>query len=197
VAEFDTPPVALVRFPATAAEPIFVRFEGVEIEVAICTREAYEAKNSLPPPLWGVLGVYVLIGPSDKPEYDTFARPGTTQTRGLLERIDEHALEIDWWRKAALVRRLTRPFDSAETGYLERLLHQVVDNAASLRRPEGSNVSKYDGPANRDDKIDLEERVMPAIKVGLRLAGLQIETRAELDQLAMLKPRRRADEVTT
>lgn len=49
--EDEVLPVAIVRFPANATRPIFVRFEGVEIEVAICTRETYTSKRELPPNL--------------------------------------------------------------------------------------------------------------------------------------------------
>ena len=129
LSENDVPPVAIVRFPATATRPIFVRFEGVEIEAAICTRETYASKRDLAPNLWSVCGIYVLTGPSDNSDCDARVRPGTTQTRPLLERVDEHLTHGEaWWRQVILIRRLTRQFDNAESGYLgDASAHHLQD----------------------------------------------------------------------
>jgi hypothetical protein len=187
--------VALVEFPADARQPVFIKFEGVEIEAAICTRETYVARVELPPEVWSVQGVYVLSGPSEKPDCDTQVRPGTTQTRPLLERVDEHLNnDEDWWRQVILIRRTTREFDNAETGFLESLLHDVVDAAERLERTPGSKSSHYRGPKNSDDKFDLETRVLGAVCVALRLGGIRLETTAELREMSALPPRRRSDE---
>ena len=193
--ENAVPPVAIVRFPADATRPIFVRFEGVEIEVAICTRETYANKLELGPEHWSVGGVYVLNGPSDTADCDSRVRPGTTQTRPLLERVDDHLKRDEaWWRQVILVRRLTIEFDSAESGYLESRLHEICKAAARIEHAPGSKTSHYRGPSSTDAKMDLDTRVLGAIKVALRLGGLRIETDQELDELSKLPVRRRADE---
>ncbi len=193
----DGPPLAIVRFPPDATHPVFVRFEGVEIETAICTRETYASKQDLPAELWSVGGVYVLSGPSNSPGCDACVRPGTTQTRPLLERVDEHLpAKENWWRQVILVRRPSRGFDSAESGYLETRLHEVCQSAHRLECLPGSKVSHYAGPSSTDAKADLDSRVLPAIHVTLRLGGLRLETKEQLDDLKNLQPRRRADEYT-
>ncbi|UTI63915.1 hypothetical protein NBH00_21550 [Paraconexibacter antarcticus] len=188
----EHPPVALVRFPPAATHPIIVRFEGVEIEAAICARQTYGAKRDLPPSRWSVLGVYVLSGLVGDGSREVSARPGTVQTRPLLERVDEHFRDAEWWDQVILIRRVTRAFDNAETGYLERLIHDVVDQSAYLRRRAGDNTSNYGGPSSSDAKADLENRILPAIKIALRLGGLKIETAAEMTALNDLPTVRRA-----
>lgn len=192
----DGPPLAIVRFPPDATHPVFVRFEGVEIEAAICTREVYASKQDLPAELWSVLGVYVLIGPSNSRGCDACVRPGMTQTRPLLERVDEHLANEDWWRRVILIRRPSRRFDNAESGYLEARLHEVCQSADQLEHPPDSKSSHYTGPSSTDAKADLDNRVLPAINVALRLGGLHLETKEQLDALKNLPPRRRADEYT-
>jgi hypothetical protein len=192
-ADPDPPPVAIVRFPDEATRPVFVRFEGVEIEVAICTRETYEAKLDLTPTIWSVQGVYVLSGLPLDETHDAQARAGTTQTRPLLERVDDH-LKASWWRQVILIRRLTRQFDNAETGYLESMLHRSVQDAHRIERTADTQMSRFAGPSNADARLDLETRVFGAIKVGLRLGGLRLETEVELAEVSTLPKRRRADE---
>jgi hypothetical protein len=190
------PPVALVRFPGDPTEPAFIAFEGVPIEMAVCSRETYAAKSNLPPADWSVNGVYVLSAPWPGDAFKTRVRPGTTQTRPLLERVDQHlrAEDMRWWHQVVLVRRLTRQFDNAEAGFLETLLHDAVDHAVYLERHKNDNRSNFAGPSNTDARTDLAAGVFQAIKVGLRLAGLRLESQAELDALAELPVRRRADE---
>ena len=192
----EDPLLALVRYPADATRPVFVRFEGVEIEAAICTRETYASKQDLRPEQWSVQGVYILSAPSAKPHYDLRVRPGTTQTRPLLERVDEHLVGTDWWRQVILVRRPRREFDNAETGYLERRLHETCRAAAKIEHPADTRASHYEGPSGTDAKADLDDRVLPAIHVALRLGGIRLETPDELSRLAELPPRHRADEYT-
>jgi hypothetical protein len=190
------PPVALVRFPADPTRPIFIRFEGVPIEIAVCSRETYAAKNEMPPESWSVNGVYILSAPRTDDARKTRVRPGTTLTRPLLERVDEHlrAVDMKWWQQVVLVRRLTRAFDSAEAPFLETLLHDPVDAAVYLERDKSDKRSNFPGPSNTDATADLAAGVFHAIKVGLRLAGLRLETQAELDAMLRQRPRRRADE---
>jgi hypothetical protein len=195
IASVETPPLAIVRFPADATCPVFVRFEGVEIEAAICTRETYASKLELLPERWSVGGVYVLSAPSESTDFEARVRPGTTQTRPLLERVDEHLVAGEsWWRQVILVRRPGREFDNAESGYLERCLHETCRAAARIEHVEGARSSRYKGPSGTDAKADLDQRVLPAITVALRLGGLRLETPQELTELENLRPRRRADE---
>ena len=88
--------------------------------MAVCSRETYAAKSNLPPEDWSFNGVYVLSAPWPDNAVKTRVRPGTTQTRPLLERVDQHlrAEDKQWWRQVVLVRRLTRQFDNAEAGFL-------------------------------------------------------------------------------
>lgn len=144
-----------------------------------------------------MVGVYVLSGPSDSPGCDARVRPGTTQTRPLLERVDEHlGPEEGWWRQVILIRRLARQFDNAESGFLETLLHEICKAATKIEHAPGGNASHYKGPSSTDTRADLATRVLGAIKVALRLGGLRLETDQELDDLKNLLPRRRSDEYT-
>jgi hypothetical protein len=188
-------PVALVRASADVTQPMFVTFEGVEIEAAICTRETYASKTALPPEDWSVLGAYVLSGSAAADDCDARAYPGTTQTRPLLERIDRHLGDDEsWWRQAILIRRLVREFDNSESGYLETLLHNACGDAAKIELVPGTRRSNFKGPRSTDTKADIDTRIFGAVKVALRLGGLRLETEDELAYRRGLPTRHRADE---
>ena len=116
---------------------------------------------------------------------------------GVTPRVDDHLIDGEnWWRQVFLIRRLTRQFDNSESGYLETLLHGVINSAGKIQFNANSNVSHFAGPDNTDTTKDLETRVLAAIKVALRLGGLRLETTQELADIDLLPLRRRADEQT-
>src|SRR4051794_24433756 len=79
---------------------------------------------------WAVLGVYFLLGPAEDP--DKFrAYVGEVGRRTLLLRLKEHAKQKDWWSRALLIASASDEFNSAEIGWLEGRLYDVLNNAVA------------------------------------------------------------------
>lgn len=190
-------PTAIVRYPASPTHPLRVGFEAVEIEVAIASRDALAKFDGMEE--YRVPGIYVLLGHADHPHQRT-VRPGEAWKQTLDARLRFH-LGIDsratgmaertllGWDAAALCRRVGGEFSRDETGVLETLLHDRLDSAVFVRRV--GKKSNYEHPR---DQRDLEQRVLPALLIGLRLAGLDIRTQADLDAVAQTAAKHRPDE---
>jgi hypothetical protein len=190
-------PTAIVRYPESPIHPIRVGFEGVEIEAAIASREALKTFAGLEE--YQERGVYVLIGPPTSASHRRSARAGEAGSRKLDARLRDHlAIPPDdssssgktllGWESAALFRRLTRAFERHETGVLEALLHAELERAIYVERAGNRNI--YEAS---DDALqrDLQRRVLPALLVGLRLAGLDLRTSEDVDAEAQAPARHR------
>lgn len=121
---------------------------------------------------WSVLGVYFLVGPAADP--DRFcAYVGEVGKRTLLTRIKEHASGKDWWSRALLIASDSDAFHSAEIGWLEGRLYDVLNNAVAA---EVMNKGRPgDDSINPRDRGVLERYVEP-IMAALRACGAPPDT---------------------
>jgi hypothetical protein len=67
----------------------------------------------------------------------------------LIGRIKQHADKKDWWSRALLIKSASDEFDSAEIGWLEGRLYDVLNNAVACdlmngNRPGDSSPSSAD-----------------------------------------------------
>jgi hypothetical protein len=132
-----------------------------------------------------VLGVYFLLGPSADPDRFS-AYVGEVGRRTLLTRIKEHAVGKDWWSRALLIASANDGFNSAEIGWLEGRLYDVLNNAVA------ADVMNKGRPG--DDSIDPKdrgvlERYVEPIMAALRACGTPPDT---ADQKPAPKPTKRA-----
>ncbi|WP_152563835.1 hypothetical protein [Actinomadura welshii] len=154
---------ANVVIPDSAQDPIEVYIDHVALCVAIVERKGARSLGSD----WDVPGVYVLLDP---------AAPGGTwggyvgkAPAGIKSRLSTHLSQKDHWSRAVLVRRDTKyGFHSAQVGWLEGRLYDLLHAAANarlhnIRRPVDETLPPH-------DRQMLESCVMPFVRV-LRLLG--------------------------
>jgi hypothetical protein len=147
VTEPTPAPVAVVRFTLDAAEPITMLFIDATIEVMLVVKESIPLHaNRIARDLWGVTGVYVLLGPPTESDALVRARPG--MGGDVLERLRDHPSENPWFTRAVVARDTRQGWNSAEAGYLEGRLHDLCRASARVdhdaRRDHG-----WDPPAAR------------------------------------------------
>lgn len=116
---------------------------------------------------WDSPGVYVLLDRVDE-ENQWTAYVGQAAA-GLRSRVSEHVRSKDGWRRALLVRRdTTYGFHSAQVGWLEGRLHDLLtaSEAAVVRnrqKPGDSTLPPYD--------IAMLEATMEPIARAMRMFG--------------------------
>ncbi|MGW2306491.1 restriction system modified-DNA reader domain-containing protein [Actinomadura luteofluorescens] len=152
-----------VVIPGSAQEPIEVYIDHVALRMAIVERAGARTIGSD----WDVAGVYALLDPT--------ASDGTwgvymgKAPAGIRSRLSTHLSQKDHWSRAVLVRRDTRyGFHSAQVGWLEGRLYDLLDAASNarlhnIRRPVDETLPPH-------DRQMLESCVMPFVRV-LRLLG--------------------------
>lgn len=80
---------------------------------------------------WAVLGVYFLLGPSEHGPDLYCAYVGEVGKRTLLLRVKEHVDGKRWWSRSLLIASASDEFNSAEIGWLEGRLYDVLNNAVA------------------------------------------------------------------
>jgi hypothetical protein len=158
--------------PASSAEPINVRVGHSGLRMVLVNRESVGLLDS---ETWGVLGLYFLIGPSadGKPDrYLTYV--GEVGRRTLLMRLKEHVLRKAWWSRALVIASSADVgFNSAEIGWLEGRLYDVLKNAAAC------DVDNKGRPGDNSlvpqDRALLERYVEP-VMAALRACGVSPDT---------------------
>ena len=154
--------------PATSAEPIEVGVAHSGLRMVLVSREAIGMLDNT----WGVLGVYFLLGAADDPDrYQAYV--GEVGRRTLLVRLREHAAHKEWWSRALLIASASDEFNSAEIGWLEGRLYDVLNNALAADvmnrgRPGDDSIA-------RRDRGVLERYVEP-IMAALRACGAPPDT---------------------
>ena len=154
--------------PPTSLEPIEVGVAHSGLRLVLVSREAVSMLDDS----WAVLGVYFLLGAAEDP--DRFrAYVGEVGRRTLLVRLREHASQKEWWSRALLIASASDEFNSAEIGWLEGRLYDVLNNAVAAEvmnrgRPGDDSI------AQRDRGV-LERYVEP-IMAALRAAGAPPDT---------------------
>lgn len=121
---------------------------------------------------WDVPGVYVLLDPIQADGlWGCYVGKAPA---GLRSRLNTHIKSKDHWHRAVLVcRDMTHGFNSAEVGWLEGRLHDLLDAAEDARlhnsvRPRDETLPTY-------ERTMLELAVLPVTRV-LQLLGYDPST---------------------
>jgi hypothetical protein len=155
--------------PASAAEPVEIDVAHSGLRMVLVSRKAVDQLGEE----WKVLGVYFLLGPSPD-DTDRFrAYVGEVGRRDLLLRLKEHAAHKEWWNRALLIASASDEFNSAEIGWLEGRLYDVLDNAVA------ADVMNKGRPGDESialkDRAVLERYVEPIV-AALRACGAPPDT---------------------
>lgn len=167
----------------SAGEPVDIDVQHSGLRMVLVNRESVGRLG----PEWRVLGVYFLIGPSGSDPERFAAYVGEVGRRDLLTRIVEHARQKDWWNRALLIRSVADDgFNSAEIGWLEGRLFDVINNAVL------ADVRNKGRPG--DDSIPLKtrgilEKYVDPVIAALRACGASPDT---VDQKPAPKGKKRA-----
>lgn len=169
--------------PPTAAEPVEVKVAHTGLRMVLVTRDSARLLDDS----WKVLGVYFLLGPADDDPDRYRAYVGEVGRRDLLIRLNEHLAQKRWWSRALLIASDSPDgFNSAEIGWLEGRLYDVLNNAVA------AEVMNKGRPG--DDSIPLKdrgvlERYVEPIMAALRACGAPPDT---ADQKPPPKGKKRA-----
>jgi RAMA domain-containing protein len=132
---------------------------------------------------WRVLGVYFLIGAGDDPDrYRAYV--GEVGKSTLVQRVRQHTAKKEWFSRALLIASASGGFNSAEIGWLEGRLFDVLNNAVACDVMNGNRPG--------DDSLSLHqrsalERYVDPIMAALRACGAPPDT---ADQKPARTPRR-------
>ncbi len=155
------PLTALV--PETASVPITVYDGTAALCAAIVERDGAHMLSSE----WDVPGIYLLVDPI-LPDGSWGCYVGKAPA-GLRSRLQNHLKHKDYWRRAILVRRdTTHGFNSAQVGWLEGRLYDLLDAAEFAQLHNGNRPSDETLPAY--ERATLEDSVVPITRI-LRLVG--------------------------
>lgn len=156
--------------PSSADEPIDVNVAHSGLRMVLVNRDAIRRLSSD----WKVLGVYFLLGPDPESSDRFLAYIGEVGRRNLLLRLTEHAAQKTWWNRALLIASTSSDgFNSAEIGWLEGRLYDVLNNAVAATvmnkgRPGDDSISVK-------DRGVLERYVEPTL-AALRAVGASPDT---------------------
>lgn len=152
-----------VLVPDTAVNPIELYDQHAALKVAVAERSGAHLLE----PEWDAPGVYLLV---DRPDQDgTWGAYVGKAPAGIRARLTSHLRTKDHWYRAILVRRdTTFGFNSAQLGWLEGRLYDLLDAAEdavlhNANRPTDETLPPY-------DRQMLELVVVPVTRV-LRLLG--------------------------
>lgn len=168
-----------VLVPETLAEPVTIFDHHAALRIAVVERIGVQALEED----WGVPGVYILLDPVTSD--GTWGCYVGKAPAGLRSRLQSHLRAKDHWHKVVLVcRDTTHGFNSAQIGWLEGRLHDLLGTAEDARLHNG--VRPTDESLPPWECATLESCVMPISRV-LRLLGHDPST---LDDSAALPPKR-------
>lgn len=168
---FMSEPVQIVSFyvPASAAEPMEVGVPHSGLRMVLVNRESIRLLNDE----WRRLGVYFLLGPNADDPHRFRAYVGEVGRSTLLQRVKQHAMTKDWWSRALLVASASDDFNSAEIGWLEGRLYDVLHNAVACDVMNGNRPG--DDSLSTKERVLLEKYVEP-IMATLRACGAPPDT---------------------
>lgn len=155
--------------PDSAAEPMDVNVQHSGLRMVLVSRESIHLLDES----WRVLGIYFLTGPADDPDrYRAYV--GEVGRATLVQRARHHAKEKPWWSRALLITRDSRDgFNSAEIGWLEGRLFDVLNNAVACEVMNGNRPG--DESLTERERAVLERYVEP-IMAALRACGTPPDT---------------------
>ncbi len=129
----------------SSAEPIEIKVAHSGLRMMLVNRESIGLLDQT----WRVLGVYFLLGAADDPDrYRAYV--GEVGKSSLIQRVGQHAAKKDWWSRALLIASTSDDFNSAEIGWLEGRLYDVLNNAIACDVMNGNRPG--------DDSLSLRER---------------------------------------
>ena len=158
----DALPVT-VLLPDTVSLPITLYDGGAALRMAIVERAGVQALT----PDWDRPGVYVLL---DRHESDgTWGAYVGKAPAGVRNRLLSHVAKKDHWHRALLISRdTTFGFNSAQVGWLEGRLYDLLNAAGDVTLHNGNRPSDETLPPH--ERLSLEAAVAPIRRV-LRLIG--------------------------
>jgi hypothetical protein len=165
--------------PASSAEPLVIHVRSEALTMAVVNREGIPRLDAA----WDQIGVYVLLWPiAADGSYTAYV--GKVGQSTLRKRLYQHDRSKEGWTRALLVRRDTSDgFNSAETGWLEGRLTDVLTLAplaTPINRPDkDESLPQYEREA-------LDRAIRPIAAV-LRVLGASPDTP---DQAPPAKKRR-------
>lgn len=175
------PVTALIA--ASAEQPIII-FDG---NAALCMAVVDRMSAGQLDESWECAGVYLLLDRHSDEGYSAYVgRAGA----GLRNRIRQHLRKRDHWDRALLVARdTTHGWHSAQIGWLEGRLHELLEGAeqATLRndvRPQDDTLPPY-------ERLALEAAITPIAAV-LRLLGYSPDAVDEDTTSTSLSPAEKA-----
>ncbi|MDP5182252.1 DUF2924 domain-containing protein [Blastococcus sp. BMG 814] len=153
--------------PANSTEPLLIDLPGANLDFAVVNRECLSGLDES----WNVPGTYVLMDPVDA-EGCAGVYVGKAPG-GLITRVRQHVRVREDWRRALLIRRPYQGFNSAEVGWLEGRLYDVLNSAGRISLGNGNRPSDETLP--QWQRQQLEAIVGPVLGV-LRVLGLDPDT---------------------
>lgn len=165
-------PIQPVTFyvPSSSAEPVEVKVAHSGLRMVLVNRDSVHLLDDS----WAVLGVYFLLGPAEDRDPDRYrAYVGELGRRNLLLRTKEHAGSKDWWSRSLLIASASDDFNSAEIGWLEGRLYDVLLNSMAAQvmnkgRPGDESLATYEQ--------EVLERYIEPIMAALRACGAPPDT---------------------
>ena len=178
----ETESVNLVTFvvPASSAEPMEVKVAHSGLRMVLINRESIGLLDQS----WRVLGIYFLLGAAeDSDRYRAYV--GEVGKSTLIQRVKQHATQKEWWSRALLIASSSDEFNSAEIGWLEGRLYDVLNNAVACDVMNGNRPG--DESLSQRERGVLERYAEP-IMAALRACGAPTDT---ADQKPILSGRKR------
>jgi hypothetical protein len=161
---------AIVHCAADPAEPVIISFTGATIELLVAPKTSVpKEQGRIDRHIWGVTGAYVLLGPATEGGAAIRARPG--QSSDVLNRVEQHIAESEWFTRAVLARDTRQGWNSAEAGYIEGRLHRLCRESPGI---EHAFRRDQDRTLQEHEEALLENQYMPAFVAALRLIGVPI-----------------------
>jgi len=154
--------------PSSSAEPIEVRVAHSGLRMVLVNRESVGLLDDS----WAVLGLYFLLGPSEDNADRYRAYVGEVGKRTLLLRVKEHVTK-EWWSRALLIASASGEFNSAEIGWLEGRLYDVLNNAVAA---EVMNKGRPGDDSLAAPERQVLERYVEPIMAALRACGASPDT---------------------
>lgn len=168
----DTIQLVTFHVPGSSTEPMEVKVAHSGLRMVLVSRESIGLLDES----WRVLGVYFLLGAAEDPESNPDhyrAYVGEVGKSSLVQRVKQHAAQKDWWSRALLIASASDEFNSAEIGWLEGRLYDVLNNAITCELKNGNRPG--------DESLSLRERgvlerYVEPIMAALRALGTSPDT---------------------
>jgi hypothetical protein len=167
-----------VLLPETAAEPILCLDDHAALRLAVVERSGAALIGGE----WDRPGVYILLDPPDpKGQWGCYVGKAPA---GIRTRLRHHLRHKEHWHRALLVQRdTTRGFHSAQVGWLEGRLYDLLNAAEDAQLHNGNRPSDETLPSY--ERTMLEASVMPISRL-MRLIGYDPATADDTGMVATI-----------